>query len=232
MFTGIIEATTRVLEKSPSQLVLARPRSFTDLKRGSSVAVSGVCLTIVGLEGRNGRKDAMVFDVVPETLKRTTLGSLKVGDRVNLERALLISRVIPPAGRSLSEGWSSPAKAGRIEGRFEGHIVQGHIDGVGQVRKVSKVSKEGRESAHPSVGAMQIHYPSSLRGLLVEKGSIAVDGVSLTIAALDEDTFSVALIPHTLEETTLGERREGDMVNLEVDVIGKYAWYTTLHGKR
>jgi riboflavin synthase len=206
VFTGITEATAQVLGKTGSTLTVERPRIFTDLKVGSSVAISGVCLTVVRLESR---KVAMVFDVVPETLERTTLGNLRVGDRVNLERAL------------------------RTDARFEGHIVQGHVDavgvilsltredGVGQVRKVRK-GGEGGKRRHSLPGSLTISYPKKLRGLIVEKGSIAVDGVSLTIITVTPDTFSVALIPLTRERTTLGSLRAGNEVNLEVDLLARY----------
>jgi riboflavin synthase len=221
VFTGIIEATAGVLEKSSSQLILDRPKGFTDVKRGSSISVSGVCLTVVKLT-----KESMAFDVVPETWKRTTLGTLvakgrarrgeapKGRSRVNLERALLISRVIPSRVELVEA---------RIEGRFEGHIVLGHVDDVGTVEHVtlSGVSAEA-DTKTKRPATLTNSYTSYHRGLLVEKGSIAVDGVSLTIASLNDETFSVALIPHTLAETTLGGLKEGDTVNLEADILGKY----------
>ncbi|MEK7137810.1 MAG: riboflavin synthase [Patescibacteria group bacterium] len=193
MFTGIIEATARVIENTSGSLTLERPKHFTDLKKGSSVSVAGVCLTVVKLT-----KENMAFDVVPETLKRTTMGTLNVGDRVNLERAL------------------------RVGDRFEGHIVQGHVDGVGIVRRSTKSTKSTRSSKSSRHTVLEISYLPHLKNLLVEKGSVAVDGVSLTIASLNDVTFSVALIPHTLAETTLGELKEGDTVNLEADILGKY----------
>lgn len=183
MFTGIIETTARVQECTSSGLIVERPKDFTDLRVGSSIAVSGACLTVVKLTQKS-----MVFDVVEETLKRTTLGNLKKGDWINLERAL------------------------KVGSRFEGHIVQGHIDGVGKVVKVMNVM-QGVE--------VTITYPPSLRGLIVEKGSIAVDGVSLTVIHVTKDEFSVALIPHTLQETTLGDLAKNDPVNLEADILVK-----------
>ena len=184
MFTGLIETTAEVQERTPSSLTIERPKGFSDVKEGSSIAVSGVCLTIAKLT-----KESMQFDVTEETWSRTTLGSLQKGDRINLERALSASD------------------------RFEGHIVQGHVDGVGQCENV-KIRKYENE--------LSIRYPKELRGLIVEKGSIAMDGVSLTVVQVDEETFSVALIPLTLQATTFGSLRTGSRVNLEADIIGKY----------
>jgi riboflavin synthase len=190
VFTGIIEELGTVREISQRQLDLSRPSTFDDLKPGSSIAVSGVCLTIVKLD-----HSSIAFDLSPETLKRTTLGGLKKGDMVNLERAV------------------------KADGRFEGHIVQGHVDCVGRVGKVRKEGKEGT--------TLTVSYPRQLQGFIVEKGSIAVDGVSLTVVAcrlsLTAHSFSVALIPHTLQTTTLGSLKVGDSVNLETDILGKYA---------
>jgi riboflavin synthase alpha subunit len=145
--------------------------------------VSGVCLTAVGAD--NGR---LAFDVVPETLSRTTLGRLQAGGTVNLEPSL---RVGDPLG---------------------GHVVQGHVDAVGHVRSVAPDGDSRR---------IQIDAPESVVRYCLEKGSIAVDGVSLTVAALDDEGFEVALIPHTLAVTTLGRLKPGDEVNLEADVLGK-----------
>jgi riboflavin synthase len=152
------------------------------VKIGSSICVSGVCLSITALTDATMR-----FDVTEETLRCTTIGDWKMGDAVNLERAM------------------------KVADRLEGHIVQGHVDGVGEILKVSEDSE-----------FLKVRYPPSFRVLIVEKGSIAVDGVSLTITHIDGTTFSAALIPQTLKETTLGQLKEGDSVNLETDVIGKY----------
>jgi riboflavin synthase len=154
------------------------------LAPGESIAVSGVCLTAV--EVAPGR---IAFDLAEETLRVTTLGGLGEGDRVNLERPL------------------------RLDGRLGGHLVLGHVDGVGQVTAV-RGEGDGRR--------LDVAVPARLRPLLIHRGSVAIDGVSLTVAALDDGVFGVALIPHTLAVTTLGERRRGDPVNLEMDVIGKY----------
>jgi riboflavin synthase len=151
---------------------------------GASLAVNGVCLTVADVDGED-----VLLDVIPETLGRTNLGALQPGDPVNLERAMAGS------------------------GRFDGHIVQGHVDGTGRVAAMT-------EDEHGTVMSV-VPEPALLRHI-VEKGSITIDGVSLTVASVDGDRFGVALIPHTLEMTTLGLRKPGDMVNLETDVIAKY----------
>lgn len=188
MFTGIVRERGRVTGVEGGadgvRLRIAAPETAATVALGDSVAVSGVCLTVVALD------DGQIsFDAVPETLSRTTLGRLAVGDDVNVEPAL---RVGDPLG---------------------GHVMQGHVDGLGGIRSVEPEG-EGRRiwiDAAPEV----VRY-------CVEKGSIAVDGVSLTVAALDAGGFAVALIPHTLAETTLGSLAAGDPVNLEVDVLAKY----------
>ena len=174
MFTGIVREVGRVESFDGHRLVVA---AQTRAAEGDSVSVDGVCLTAV-----DGMR--LVFDVVDETLSRTTLGTLKAGDRVNLEPAL---RAGDPLG---------------------GHIVQGHVDGIGRVREVGDL--------------VWVDAPADLLRYCVEKGSITVDGVSLTVAAVDEQGFGVALVPHTLEVTTLGGLAPGDAVNLEVDVLAKY----------
>lgn len=191
MFTGLIEATAKVLECSKQGIVIERPDSFDDINIGSSIAVSGACLTIAELTS-----DSMKFDVHEETWKRTKLGELKNGDRVNLERAL------------------------KVGDRLEGHVVQGHVDTVARVSPQG--ARAGGASHTPAPPMLTIEYPEQLRGLIVEKGSIAVDGVSLTVTHVDDVMFSVALIPETLKKTTLGNLQEGGRVNLEADVLGKY----------
>ncbi|MFA6523477.1 MAG: riboflavin synthase [Candidatus Peribacteraceae bacterium] len=204
MFTGIIEATATVLENGKGRLVLARPSFYKDVKVGSSVAVSGACLTVTKLT-----KTAMTFDVIPETLLKTTLGFLKKGDSLNLERAM------------------------RADGRFEGHIVQGHIEGVGIVqachpersRRATRGCKRGLDFAHPDTFVdvtLTISLPLRLSSFVIAKGSIALDGVSLTVAEIRGKNVTVALIPHTLAETTLGKLRKGDRVNVETDILGRY----------
>ncbi|MEI8229760.1 MAG: riboflavin synthase [Candidatus Peregrinibacteria bacterium] len=181
MFTGIIEATAKVTKLSGGKLTVERPKLFDDIKLGCSIAISGACLTVVSFDTKS-----MTFDVIPETFAKTTLGTLKKGDAVDLERAL-------------------PA-----HGRFEGHVVQGHIEGVGEVVRVESVIGELRLTIRP---------PASLRPMIVTKGAIAVDGVSLTIANTSKDTFTIALIPTTLTGTILGEKKVGDGVNLETDIL-------------
>jgi len=189
MFTGIVETLGRVgrLDTAGNgrRLGVAVPdEPGWRLGLGESVAVSGVCLTVVAAPaGRLG------FDLAEETVRVTTLGGLAVGDPVNLERPL------------------------RFDGRLGGHLVLGHVDGVGRVTAVRPEGEGAR---------VDVETPARLRPLLIPKGSVTVDGVSLTVAALEADGFAVALIPHTLAVTTLGRRRPGDPVNLEMDVIGKY----------
>jgi len=188
MFTGIIEVvgTIEAIEAGDdlTRLVVDAEAIVDGVELGDSVAVNGGCLTVTSI--RAGR---LAFEAVPETMDRTSLGDLSVGSRVNLERAL------------------------RAGDRLDGHIVQGHVDGVGTVRQMIRAGHDVR---------LQIDCDPEIADCVVEKGSIAVDGVSLTVAALLPSGFEVALIPHTLEATTLGERRPGDRVNLEVDVLGKY----------
>ena len=174
MFTGIVREVGRVVSFDGHRLVV---EGATQAATGDSVAVDGVCLTAV-----DGSQ--LAFDVVDETLDRTTLGALKAGDRVNLEPAL---RAGDPLG---------------------GHLVQGHVDGLGRARSVGE--------------SVWIDAPPDLLRYVVEKGSITVDGVSLTVAAVDGEGFAVALVPHTLEATTLGGLAPGDPVNLEVDILAKY----------
>jgi len=157
---------------------------FDDLRLGDSVAVNGVCLTVAGLAG-----GAFTADVMFETLNRSALGSLNIGGRVNLERAM-------------------PAN-----GRFGGHIVSGHIDGTGVI---AALRRDDNALLHT------IRAPENIMKYVVEKGSIAIDGISLTVAGLFSDSFTVSLIPHTAKNTTLAEKSVGDTVNLENDIIGKY----------
>ena len=188
MFTGIVEAMGEVVavEAQPdgTRLHLRVPREFTDLAPGQSLAVDGVCLTVVALEG-----GVAVFDLAAETLRRTTLGRLHLSAGVNLERPLSAA------------------------GRFGGHFVQGHVDGVGTV---TRVTPEGDGVW------MEVSLPPGLARYVAEKGSVALDGVSLTVAAVQDSRCAVALIPHTLAVTTLGRRDPGDPVNVEVDILAKY----------
>ncbi len=185
MFTGIIEELGEVVALEPrgDSAVLA-VRASTVAPHGASVAVNGVCLTVVGAAGGE-----LHFDVMAETLKRSVVGALRVGERVNLERAV------------------------RADGRLDGHIVQGHVDGTGVV--VSRTPGDAWD-------AVRFGMPPELSRYVAEKGSIAVDGVSLTVTAVGDDWFEVGLIPETLRATTLGAKQPGDPVNLEVDVLAKY----------
>jgi riboflavin synthase len=185
MFTGIVEELGAVLERAPERITVSCRTVLTDTDVGSSIAVNGVCLTVVDRgPGHLG------FDLSEETVRRTGLARLSPGDPVNLERPVTLST------------------------RLGGHLVQGHVDGVGEVVGVE---------AEPTGGAwLTIRPPAELMRYIVEKGSVSVDGVSLTVAQVDGDAFSVALIPHTLAVTTLGTARVEDAVNLEVDVLAKY----------
>ncbi len=185
MFTGIVEERGAVLEIEPARLTVGCRTVSSDAQVGASIAVNGICLTVVE------RSDAhLSFDVSSETLARTSLSRLEAGDPVNLERPLTLSS------------------------RLGGHLVQGHIDGVGEVAGIERGDDGG---AWMTIGA-----PEAIGRYLVEKGSVCVEGVSLTVASRDGSTFAVALIPHTLEATTLGAAEVGDPLNLEVDVIAKY----------
>jgi riboflavin synthase len=188
LFTGIIQSTGRVERQQPSgagaRVTISTSRPLPGLAVGESIAVNGACLTVIARRARG-----FAVDVAPETLRRTTLGHLARGTRVNLERSL------------------------RMGDRLGGHIVQGHVDGVGQLEKVTP---DGDWFAY------RFRAPRTLSPYLIEKGSIAVDGVSLTLFACRGPSFTVALIPHTLAETTLGERKPGDRVNLEADVLLKH----------
>ena len=184
MFTGIVREVGRVEaveERGESvRLVIRAPQTASATAVGDSVALAGVCLTAVEVSD-----EKVAFDAVPETLRRSTLGRLLEGGGVNVEPAL------------------------RAGDSFGGHIVQGHVDGVGRIRRADE---EG----------IEVEAPDDVLRYCVEKGSIAVEGVSLTIAVLGTDSFTIALIPHTREATTLGAVAEGDEVNLEVDVVAKY----------
>ena len=188
MFTGIVEEVGRVqsIRREPANAVLtiAASKVLEDVHLGDSIAVCGVCLTVTSFTA-----SAFTADVMHETLNRSSLGALKPGSPVNLERAM-------------------PAN-----GRFGGHIVSGHIDGTG---RITRIRPDGNAIWY-TVSAT----PSLLR-YIVEKGSIAMDGISLTVAAVDAASFSVSVIPHTAANTVLGTKRPGDTVNLETDLIGKY----------
>ena len=189
MFTGIIEELGKVesLEPRPAgaRLKIACRTVLSDLTEGASIAVNGVCLTALDL-----RPGSWAADVAPETLRRTNLGALRAGSRVNLERPL------------------SPS------GRLSGHIVQGHIDGTGEFLSLDELGDEN--------WWLRVRVPAELDPFLVFKGSIAIDGISLTIAALEGDVLSVTIIPHTYRNTTLAGYKPGARLNLECDVLAKH----------
>lgn len=196
MFTGIVEELGEVVELAvlgdSAQLTVRAPHVTHDAVHGASIAVNGVCLTVIDAGG-----GSFTADVMRESLERSTLGGLEAGSRVNVERPV------------------------RVDGRLGGHIVQGHVDGVDEVQ--SRTPGERWD-------VIRIGLPRQLARYVVEKGSITVDGVSLTVSAVGPDWFEVSLIPTTLELTTLGLRKPGDWVNLEVDVIAKYVERLTQKG--
>ena len=188
MFTGIIEGLGTIKAIMPmaggSRMRIQADFPIEGLKIGDSIAVSGACLTAVTFE-----RQTFEVDVSPETMGKTTLGQAKVGDKVNLEQAL------------------------RFGDRLGGHLVSGHIDGVGVIR-------DKRPAANAVIFAFEV--PESLARYIVAKGSIAVDGISLTVNACDRTSFEVSIIPHTAKVTTVGFKKVGDRVNIETDMIGKY----------
>ena len=198
MFTGIVEELGEVLAVEPlqdaSRLTVRGPLVTSDAGHGDSIAVNGVCLTVV--EKRDG---AFTADVMAVTLTRSSLGSLREGSPVNLERAV------------------------RVSDRLGGHVVQGHVDGTGTIERVTP---------HEHWTVVRSSLPVDLSRYVVEKGSLTVDGVSLTVSAVGADWFEVSLIPTTLGLTTLGSKGVGDTVNLEVDVMAKYVEKLLLAGVR
>ncbi len=188
MFTGIIEELGKVaaIEQQPDaiRLTIACYKVLSDLKRGDSISCSGTCLTAIDIDG-----SSFTADVMLETLKRSSLSEVKVGDVINLERAM------------------------QHETRFGGHIVQGHVDGVGEV-----ISREKSDNWD----WVRIRIPADLMKYVVMKGSITIDGISLTVNELGDDHIAVSLIPETLEVTTLGYKQPGDKVNVEADVLAKH----------
>lgn len=184
MFTGIIEEIGTVKSIKSKAITIEADKIFGDLKLGDSVAVNGTCLTVSSFSNK-------IFnaDITSETLNRTNLGDLKSGFKVNLERALTLN------------------------GRLGGHIVSGHVDGIGIIKNISKNSKDI---------ILTVEVPFDLMKYIIEKGSVAVDGISLTIAEVNKNNFSIALIPHTFKETSLYYKKERDKVNIENDIIGKY----------
>ncbi len=188
MFTGIIEEVgtiKRLVHGSLSiELSIHCPKILNDVKVGDSIAVNGICLTVADMGG-----DWFSADVMPETIRKTGLSKLKIGDKVNLERAL------------------------RLSDRLGGHIVTGHIDGTGMV--VARVEED-------NAIWLTVKAPDNILKFIVMKGSVTLDGTSLTVARVDEKCFRVSLIPITARHTTLGSRSVGDVINIECDVMGKY----------
>lgn len=188
MFTGIIEEQGELQTVRPGQisgeLTVRAKKALEETVVGDSIAVNGVCLTVTGMSSGH-----FTADVMAESLRRTNLGSLKPGDKVNLERAL------------------------SLNGRMGGHIVSGHIDGTGEIVKIEREDN--------AVWFTIVSEDAVMDGL-VEKGSIAIDGISLTVVDVLEDRFTVSIIPHTMDETSLGRAKVGTKVNLETDVLGKY----------
>ena len=197
MFTGIIsrQGRFRGYRKGRSEMAVEAPGLADKLATGDSVAVNGVCLTLAGMD-----REVLRFDLSRETLAKSTLGSLKPGELLNLELPLTLATPL------------------------SGHLVSGHVDGVGTVVRVS---------SRPPGRRLSISFPVSLRPFLVPKGSVAVDGISLTVASLGPSSFEVELIPMTLAATTMGALRAGARVNLECDLVGKYVynWVSQGHKK-
>lgn len=188
MFTGLVAelGTVKTMKKGAKsyQLTIEAEKLAKTLKIGESIAVNGACLTVVAFT----EKDFTV-DVMPETVRMSTISSYKNGEKVNLEKTL------------------------RLQDGLDGHIVSGHIEGIGQI-----VMKKKEDIA----SLVTIRIPAELTRYIIKKGSIAVDGISLTVTDVTDDTFTVSLIPHTAKETTLGFKNIGDSVNIETDIIGKY----------
>lgn len=188
MFTGIIENKGKVLRvefrRQEKKLALELPFDLTEVQLGDSINVNGACLTVVGKKGQT-----IELDLSPETLQKTTLAKVKEGDKVNIERAL------------------------RLSDRLGGHIVTGHIDGIGAITE----RIQERDFLH-----LRIRIPQSVSRYVVQKGSIAIDGISLTVNEYRGEEISLTLIPYTLEKTTLINKKVGDEVNVEADILGKY----------
>jgi riboflavin synthase len=197
MFTGLVEEKGFIKEKIKTgdgiRFVLSAKRIMDDLKIGDSVAVNGVCLTVVQREG-----DTFAVDTIEETLKKTNLGSTSLNEPINLERPL------------------------KADARLGGHFVLGHVDTTGKVKQVKELS-----NSH----FITITFPEGYQKYLIPVGSIAIDGVSMTVAELGNNEFSVGVIPHTWEETIFADKKVGDTVNLEFDVLGKYIIQLTEQGE-
>ena len=184
MFTGIVEEVGKVKSIGGGKIVIAAETVIADVAIGDSICVIGVCLTVTDFDC-----GSFAADIMPETIRRTSLSELKIGNLVNLERALTLSS------------------------RLGGHIVSGHIDGVGKILSLKNEA---------NAVLMKIRADSKLLRYVVEKGSVALDGISLTVASVDSESFTVSLIPHTREITNLKEKKIGSLINIETDIIGKY----------
>ncbi|MDZ7722747.1 MAG: riboflavin synthase [candidate division KSB1 bacterium] len=188
MFTGLIEKVgilqALVIKGDAAHLSITSEHFLADTQIGDSIAVDGICLTVI-----RRSDDAFTVDAVQETLNRTTLGTKSPGERVNLEKALMLNQ------------------------RLGGHIVQGHVDGVGKILRRMPL-QQGM--------SFEINIPDTLNEFVVEKGSIAIDGISLTVAAVNTNRVTIAVVPHTLNSTTLASKKTGDFVNLETDILAKY----------
>lgn len=188
MFTGIVEAVGEVVELRKKEnlytLVLKKPRTFTDIHIGDSVANDGVCLTVTAI-----KKGCLCFDLMKETLEATTLGQLVSGSQVNLERAM------------------------QAQARIGGHFVTGHVDATGTIKEVRVL---------PNYVEYRLSIPKPLMRYVVAKGSVTIDGISLTVGEVASQWFAVYFIPHTLSVTTIGQKKAGDRVNIETDLLAKY----------
>ncbi len=184
MFTGIVEEVGKVKSIGGGKIVIEAKTVVADVRVGDSICVNGVCLTVTEFDDKS-----FTADVMPETIRRTSLFELKIGGMVNLERALTLSS------------------------RLGGHIVSGHVDGVGKILSLKNEA---------NAVLMKIQAEPKILRYVVEKGSVALDGISLTVASVDLSSFTVSLIPHTREITDLKEKKIGSLINIETDIIGKY----------
>jgi riboflavin synthase len=184
MFTGIIEEVGSIVSVTAGKVTVGAKQTLKDLQLGGSIAVNGICLTVTSIDEKS-----FSVDVMPETLRKTNLGLLHPGDRVNLERPI------------------------KLNGEIGGHLVQGHIDDTGRVLQITKEDE---------ALLMRFRTEPEVMRYIVPKGFIAVDGISLTVTTKDTDTFGVSIVGYTREHTILADRKPGDLVNLEVDIIGKY----------
>src|SRR3989339_1860437 len=187
MFTGIIEDLGAIVNVDKKNVTAST--KLSDINIGDSVSVNGVCLTVIKIQTKSDNEYLITFDVSEETFSKTNLGKLKINNKVNLERAL------------------------KTGGRFGGHFVNGHVEGIGKILSIKRLANSE---------VWEFSNPEDLSVYIVEKGSIAIDGISLTIAEKSPTSFKVSLIPHTLKNTTLGIKKAGEAINLETDILSKY----------